>query len=105
MTKRYTPQKRRDEILKIAVDLAVIYGLQSLTRDQIAENARVTGALITHYFYSMPLFRREIMQYAITNRILPVVAQGLLVRNSLVMAAPVELRKEAIQHMASVGGR
>jgi len=74
---RVLPEQRRQQILLVAVDLAIKHGYIKLTRQQIAQQAGVTDSLVTKYFSTMPKLRRDILRYAVRNEILPVIAQGL----------------------------
>lgn len=96
MKKRLAPDDRRDELLKVAVDMAVVIGINQLRRDNIAEKAGVANGLVTRYFNTMTQLRRAVMRYAVHNEILPVVAQGLAMRDPEALKAPEDLKHKAI---------
>lgn len=94
--KRLAPDDRRDELLKVAVDMAIVVGINQLRRDTIAEKAGVANGLVTRYFNTMTQLKRAVMRYAVHNEVLPVIAQGLAMRDSEAMKASDELKAKAI---------
>ena len=95
-TPRLTPALRRQHILDAAVILASSGNYQNITRQQIAETAGIAPTLISHHFSTMPQFRRALMRYAVQNRHLSVIAQGLAARDDQAQKAPAELQALAL---------
>jgi len=93
------PEVRRDDILYAAVKAAESRHYLKLTRFQVAEAADVSEGLITHYFGTMVKLRRDIMRYAIRNRCLPVIAQGLTSNDPHARKADPDLQREALNNV------
>jgi len=78
MTQRMTPDDRKEQIIVAALKLAKKHGYASITREQIAEEAGISKALITRYFDFAELIDA-------------VIARGIAERN-------VKLVSEALAH-------
>lgn len=91
---------RAAQILAAAVEAARDHGYTRLTREQVATRIGVAPSLIPHYMGSMTSLRRKIMREAVRVECLPVIAQGLAMRDPHAMRAPEELRQRAAQHLA-----
>jgi AcrR family transcriptional regulator len=89
MTKISTPEP----ILFAAMAVAQRVGWNAMTRDQIAEQARVSAGLVTLRLGTMVNLRRAVMRAAIHRENLTVVAQGLAVRDKQALKAPAALIK------------
>lgn len=89
-------RERKAQILSAALDLCKTASYSRITREQIAERAGIPPTLITYHFGTMPALRRDIMREAVRIECLPVVAQGLAVRDAHAVKAPEELRNRAI---------
>lgn len=98
--KRLPPEVRGAELLDIAIELARVHGLAMITRDMIAAHAGVAAGLVSLRLGTMPTMRRTIMRNAVTREILPIIAEGLAVRDTHAMGAPEELRQRAAASMA-----
>jgi AcrR family transcriptional regulator len=101
MTSRSTPADRTRDLLAVAVELAATVGWRSLTREQIATAAGVSPGLVSARLGTMDALRRSVMRQAVTQRCVPVVAQGLAMKDRQAMRADETLRAEAA---AWVGG-
>jgi len=91
---------RAAQILAAAVEAARDHGYTRLTRKQVAARIGISASLVPHYMGTMAQLRRRIMREAVRLECLPVIAQGLAVRDPHAMAAPAELRQRAAQHLA-----
>lgn len=91
---------RAAQILAAALRLAEWFGYTNVTRDQVAARIGVAPSLIPHYMGTMASLRRKIMREAVRLECLPVIAQGLAVRDPHALAAPPELRQRAARHLA-----
>lgn len=98
MTKQIHLEKRERiaQILRAALKLAPRVGYNRLTREQIATEANVAPTLITHYFGTMVGLRRDIMREAVRVECLPVIAQGIALRDRHAQKAPDDVRQRAI---------
>jgi hypothetical protein len=92
---RMSRRARHDEILTVALRLACDVGYTHVTRDAIALAAGCSPALVSEMFGTMVCLRRAIQRAAVANHVLPVIAQGLALRDPHALRAPAELRAEA----------
>lgn len=94
---------RAAQILAVAVQLAEWFGYTKVTREQVAKRLDIAPSLVPHYMGSVAEMRRKIMREAIRVENLPVIAQGLAVRDSTAcraLADRPELRQRAAAHLA-----
>lgn len=89
---RMTRRARHDEIMAAALRIACDLGYNRVTRDDIALAAGCTPALVSELFGTMVATRRSILRAAVANHVLPVIAQGLALRDPHALRAPAELR-------------
>lgn len=92
-------RERIAQILRAALEIAPRVGYNRMTRDEIARRAKVPPALVTYHLGTMPDLRRQVMREAIRVECLPVIAQGLAVRDRHALKAPDELRNKALQFL------
>lgn len=85
-------------LLSAALKLAATKGYNRITRDEIAQAAGVSPALVSARLGTMDAMRRSVMRAAIRERVLAVVAQGIVARDKHALAADVELRRQAMEH-------
>ena len=88
-------EDRDNRILYAALALATQNGFQWITRDGVAEIAGVSPGTVSNVFGSMVGLKRAVLRYAVDNRVLDIVAQGLAERHPIVMDAPATVRKAA----------
>ena len=88
------------QILQVSLDVSKRVGYQQVTREQIASAADIPPSLIHYHMGTMPELRRKIMREAVRVGCLPVIAQGLALKDSHALKAPEELRSRAL---ASLG--
>lgn len=100
-SKRLDPTARKEEILQVAVNIAAKSGLNNLRRDAIAEAAGVANGLVTRYFETMTQLRRAVMRYAVHNEVLPLVAEGIALRDPQALKASEELKKKALASLSA----
>lgn len=100
-TRRLSPQDRKKEILVAAVVIAEREGLQELRRDKVAKEANASDGLVSRYFNTMGQLKHAVVRYAVQNRILPVIAQGLAIKDSEALKASEELQKEALASLTA----
>lgn len=95
MTARHPANTRTAELLAVALRLAAADGFRTLTRDAIALAAGVSPGLVSARLGTMDQMRRSVMRQAVTQRCVPVVAQGLAVRDRQALKADEQLRAAA----------
>ena len=94
------PADRIAQILDAALVVASKVGYARLTREDIAKRADVPASLISYHLGTMPALRRKIMREAIRTECLPVVAQGLAIRDRFALKAPADLRARAVASLS-----
>jgi len=99
--KRLPPKERTELLLDVALKLAAKHGLAKITRSQIAEDAGVSAALVTERLGTMVDLRRSVMRRAVKTETLPVILQGIMVKDPYAMKAPAELRQRAIASISA----
>lgn len=97
---RRPPEIRRDQLLRSAIALAAVSNYRRLTRDAIAQSCDVTSRLVNYYFRDMVSFRNEIIQTAITLRVYPVIAQGIVDDHPACWDLPLAVRQEVMRFYA-----
>lgn len=95
MSKRLNPKARKAQILTAAIQVAERKGYMNIQRADVAEQAGVSPALVSHIFTTMPKLRRAVMRYAVRTENCKVVLQGLAVNDSQALKAPHMLRVAA----------
>lgn len=91
---------REAQIIRAGATLAKEIGYAMLTRENVAHAAGVSPALLTNLFGTMDNFRDKLMQFAVDNNVVSIVADGLAARNSTALSAPDALKKQAVTHIA-----
>jgi len=95
MNKRLKPDDRRVALLEAAIAVASKGHYKHITRKQIAEAAGTSGPLVKHYLGPMTELSDVIMQYAVDNKHLWVLAQGLVAGDPIAQLAPEDLKNKA----------
>lgn len=80
---RETPAVRKEMILSQALVMAEKYGYSTITREIVADSAGVSCGLVNKYFVTMAQLRRAVLKAAIEREILPIIAQGVTLRDPL----------------------
>lgn len=93
---RLKPEDRKADILTVALRLAERDGYRNMTRDNIALAAGVSMGLINHHFGTMTKLKRTIMRAAIEKEILPIIAEGVVLKDKTALKVPDELKKRAL---------
>lgn len=94
--KRYDDtQQRIDQIIAAAVSLSEDFGYANITRDQVAEAAGCSPALVSRHMGSMDELRTAVVTEAVAQKNLNILAQALIERHPIAVAAPQELRRKA----------
>lgn len=92
---RKPPSIRKAEILDAALAIAVTEGLRGTTRDLVAARVGVSPALVSMHYSTMDQLRRAVMRAAIDREVLPIVAEGLALRDPHALKASEDLRARA----------
>lgn len=83
-------------ILKSAVHVAERDGYMNITRQKIAEHAEVSDAKVSNAYGSMIQLKRAVMRQAIHNKILSIIAEGLISKDPTALKIPQNLKVEAL---------
>lgn len=84
------------EIVKHAADLAVEVGINNVTRHAIAKRAGVSYGTAFNHLGNKPETVTAILTYAVENKILKLIADGIMSAHPVAIAAPVALKKKAL---------
>lgn len=87
--------EKAHDILEAAVELAREAGLRHLTRDKVAERARVSGALVNRYYGTFDELVGRVVRVSVEREILPVIAQALVDKHPNVAHASPSLQARA----------
>lgn len=91
----------KETILRAGLNSARKHGLYTMTRRQVAKTAKVSPALISHYFENMPALRGAVISEAIARcQFMDVLATALGARDPVAMKAPAEIKREALKTIA-----
>lgn len=93
-------RERIAQILAAALKVAKAKGYNRITRDDIAEEAGIPPTLIPYHMGTMVELRRQIMREAVRVECLPIIAQGVAMRDRHALKASPELRTRALQSLA-----
>lgn len=96
MKTRMKPEARKEDILAAAVPLAIAAGYKSLTRDQVAAAAKISGPTLHYHFGTMEKFRKEMMRYAVKSGVLQIIAQGIVANDPQALKLSDVERKAAL---------
>jgi len=95
--KRMNPRERAEAILQAAVEVATASNYRTMSRDDVAARAVVEGPLVTYYFKNMDELKRQVMQRAIENQILVIIAHGVVNKDPIALGASKALRNRALR--------
>lgn len=99
--KRVPNPIRREMILKAAATLSYTQGYATVKQAEIAALAGVAPSTVVYLFKDMDRLRRALMGWAIENKDLKILAQGLSIDDSIALAAPVTLRANAVASLSA----
>lgn len=86
----------KDNILEVAYTMAQRDGFGSLTRDGVAAEAGVAMGTINHHWIKMSALREAVMQRAVEEENLELIAQGIALGNTIAKSAPLDVRTKAL---------
>ena len=95
MSKRLDPTIREASILAAAVKLSEKHGYSNITREMVAVAAKCSPALISAYYGSFEPLRSAVLRHAVVTSNLTILAQGLVARHRIALAAPQALKAKA----------
>lgn len=89
-------EERREEILRYAIKIAVKLGFYKFEKVDVSTAMDVNPALINHYFKSFKLLKKEVMRHAIKDMIEPILFEGIIEKDSMVVKLPAEIKKRIL---------
>lgn len=98
---RTAPEKRKKQILECAIQLSKKIGYKSITRDPVADLAKVTSSLVAYYYPRMSDLEAAVLREAIDKEIFELIAQGLLLKDPIAMEITTELKKKTNEYIKS----
>jgi AcrR family transcriptional regulator len=90
----------KQDILAAATRLAQVKGYRRVTREEVAESAGCVESTVSYHFGDMDAFRTAVVEYAVANEVLDVLADALASRHPAAIAAPEPLRRKAVRYLA-----
>ena len=87
---------QRDTLIDAGLRLAATHGYDRVSRAMLAREAGVSETLLS-YYWPAAQWRDELMRAAVRDEVLTVIAQGLVERDPIALAAPLDLRVRAAE--------
>lgn len=97
---RVQPIYRKRALVITAVELAWSSGYAIVTRYSVAKAAGVSDGAVQRYFRTTGLLKAAVMEYAIKQEIVEIVAQGLAVNDRHALQCSRELKEKAARYIA-----
>lgn len=98
---RLQREERIELIIKASIPMALDNGYRQLRRDAVAQAAGISSGLLNHFFGNIRTFQNAVLQYAIDNEIVAIVAQGISNADPTVKGVSEGLRSRAILSLTS----
>lgn len=96
MAQRMNADERKGNLLSAGIAVAMKVGYKSVTRDEVAAQAKVSSCLVTRYFGDMDNLRTEIVKQGAKNGNLKIIAEGLVHKHPAAKKAGAQYREEII---------
>lgn len=91
----------KETILRAGLTAARKHGLYTMIRRQVAKVAKVSPALVSHYFGDMTELRTAVIKESIKRaQYLDVLAEALGRRDYHAIRAPADVKREALKTLA-----
>lgn len=87
---------RRASILSAAVEAAKVHGFNNFRLVHVAERANCSTGLVMLHYKTMDQIRRDVMRAAIREKLLPIIAVGIVLKHPQCRRITEELRDEAL---------
>lgn len=86
----------KEHILEVAYTMAQRDGFGTLTRDGVAAEAGVAMGSVNHHWVKMSALREAVMQRAVEEENLELIAQGIALGDTIAKSAPLNVRTKAL---------
>lgn len=94
-------ENRNRAVLDAALTAAESHGYRAFTRQQVADIAGVATGSVNNAFGTMDALRDAVMSVAVDRGLVAIVAQGLADRHPAAIAAPGDLKQQALAQLAA----
>lgn len=98
---RMHPTQRKEQILQTAIKLSIERGYKQLTRKAIAKHLNCVSGLITHYYPHISDLRQEVLNVAIQQEIIPILAQNLVIWGEETSNLPQDLKQKVANYLTN----
>jgi AcrR family transcriptional regulator len=95
------PSNTATAVLAAAVAVAQAQGFAAISRSKVADYAMVSRGTVSNAFGGMPELCDAVMRHAVVHRLLDLVAQGLATKHPVALAAPDDVKTEALASLAA----
>ena len=112
----------KDKLLREAIKLSVKQGYRNIKREDIAQKAGISAALINFYYGTIQNLQKEVMRYTVKNvgltknamingekrnllggaNLYGLLAQGLALRDPIARKAPQIMKESAAHYIAQL---
>ena len=99
MAKRLSKKLREAQLIQAAILAASVSGIDSVTKQQIAELAGVTHGLVSRYLGNMADVRRTIVREAISQEVTAVILNALSTGRAQMDVLPPGLQTKVLDYM------
>lgn len=93
---------RKKHILKAAAKLSKRVGYRSITRDAVAEVAKVSSPLVATYFPTMEILKKAVMEFAVENEIVEIIVQGLILKDKIALGISKPVKERIAEHLLNI---
>lgn len=94
---KMSSEDRKLQVLQHAMKLSEINGFTGFSSLDIAKSVGIGHPLIFHHFGTMANLRADLMRLAVKTQNMLVLAQGIVARNPIAVAAPESLKRQALK--------
>lgn len=99
MSEKVTNRNRA--VLDAALRLAASRGFRNITRQAVADEAKVAVGSVNNAYGTMDGLRDAVMAAAVERGLADIVAQGLTDKHPCALSAPATLRSAALESLAA----
>lgn len=100
MRSRKEPEERKQQILKVAMQMSKRMGYSHITRDGVAECAGVSNALVSYYFDTIDALKKEVLKEAIKLEVVQIIAQGIAQKDPNTAKLPPALKRKVVKYLS-----
>lgn len=94
---RVNPDLMTNIILNCAIKISEEVGYKSITRIMISDELGIASTLVSYYFKDMNTLKKMIVEYAVDNKNLTIIAQALTLKDEAVNNISNKLKNDALK--------